>query len=148
MTSHGDGLSRAIEPSESEAQSTQDQKVSPSISLRQILAGRPKVRGKRGRPSAVETLDEGQDRTTGLHNAGNARVYTGETEPYRELLCGMVQQAFEDAKNDRSYKRANTANIRDTNLASAIYFFKSRCYTEICDALGIDGERIKQKALL
>jgi hypothetical protein len=148
MTSHGNGLSRAIEPSEKQAQSLQDQKVSAAFSLQQILARRPKVTGRRGRPSAVAEMDEGKDRATGLNNAGNARIYTSQTEPYRELLCGMVQQAYEDAKNDRSYKRANTANIRDTNTASAIYFFKSRCYTEICDALGIDGERIKRKALL
>ena len=101
MTSRGNGLSRAFELSESQDKSIQAKDKSHSLHLQQILARRPKITGKRGRPNAVETLDEHGERASGINSSGNARVYTSQTEPYRELLCGMVQQAFEDAANDK-----------------------------------------------
>jgi len=148
MTSHGNGLSGAIEFGESQAQGLQDSQTCASVHLQSILARRPKVTGRRGRPSSVATLDERQDRTKSVNNAGDARVYTSDTRPYIDLLCGLVQQAYEDATNDREYQRANTANIRRANFDTAVYFFRSKAYTEICDALGVDGERIKRKALV
>lgn len=71
----------------------------------------------------------------------------------REILCAMIEQAVEDAKNDTVYESKSLNEHRELNQRSAIAFLNSRFYGDLCEALGdaagvtLPSKKIRQKAL-
>jgi hypothetical protein len=71
----------------------------------------------------------------------------------RGLLCGLIEQAVEDAKNDTVYESKSLNEHREMNQRSAIAFLNSTFYSQLCNALGnaagltIPAKRIRQKAM-
>jgi hypothetical protein len=64
----------------------------------------------------------------------------------RKILCAMVEQAVFDVRESptysRKYKNQKAQMIKD----EAIYFIKSRPFTDICNALNLPVDRIKRVA--
>jgi hypothetical protein len=71
----------------------------------------------------------------------------------REILCAMIIQAVEDAKNDTVYESKSLNEHREINQRSAIAFLNTPFYADLCEALGdaqgvvLPSRKIRQKAL-
>jgi len=71
----------------------------------------------------------------------------------RGLLCGLIEQAVEDAKNDTVYESKSLNEHREMNQRSAIAFLNSTFYGDLCEALGdaagvvLPSRKIRQKAM-
>ena len=65
----------------------------------------------------------------------------------RAVACAMIEQAVADAQNRKTYKRNNTKNNRNVDRESAIYFLESAWFEEMCEALGLPGDRIYYRAM-
>jgi len=71
----------------------------------------------------------------------------------RGLLCGMIEQAVLDARNETVYESKSLNEHREMNQKSAIAFLNSTFYSQLCTALGnasgfnIPAKRIRQKAM-
>lgn len=64
----------------------------------------------------------------------------------RNVACAIIEWAMEDAKNNRTYLRANTRNNQSVNRTNAIHFFQGPWYREICSALGLPADKIAREA--
>ena len=71
----------------------------------------------------------------------------------RNLLCAVIEQAFEDAQNETQYMSKSLQEHREANQRSAIAFLNSAFYGDLCEALGdaagvvLPSKKIRQKAL-
>ena len=70
-----------------------------------------------------------------------------------ELLCAVIEQAVEDARNDTVYESKSLNDHREMNQRSAIAFLNSPFYGDLCEALGdaagvvLPSKKMRQKAL-
>lgn len=64
----------------------------------------------------------------------------------RNILCGMIEQAVSDCKNESLYKcaKVNEDILRDRE--SAVRFLRSRQFDAICDVLSLPADKIKTNA--
>ena len=131
MTSNSNELAGTSVSNSGEKEGIQNQGYSHAPYVEFIhRRGRPKNAGKPSRDYSMEYIQQEQKAAKGISDPSNAGVLSESLIPYRELLCAMVEQAFEDAKNEKVYQRNNTANLRDANFASAIYFFKTKFFQQ------------------
>ena len=79
--------------------------------------------------------------------------YDNEIIFTRELLCAVIEQAFEDARNDTVYESKSLNEHREINQRTAIAFLNTTFYADLCEALGdaagvtLPSKKIRQKAL-
>ena len=74
----------------------------------------------------------------------------GEPDPdfIRGILCGLIEQAYRDLKNEATYRSANknmeVAEARRTAKA----FFNGRFFREVCLVLRLPADKILREALV
>jgi hypothetical protein len=64
----------------------------------------------------------------------------------RRILCALVQQAVQDARDEGVYLRRYTQGMARKNREEAIHFIKSKAFDGICYALHIPTDRIRRAA--
>ena len=80
--------------------------------------------------------------------------YDNEIIFTRELLCAVIEQAFEDARNDTVYESKEPKRAQgDQTKGQQLLFLNTPFYADLCEALGdaagvvLPSKKIKQKAL-
>jgi hypothetical protein len=74
----------------------------------------------------------------------------GDPDPdfLRGILCGLIEQAFKDLKNESTYQSYNktmeVAEARQTAKA----FFHSRFFRELCMVLNLPADKILRRSLV
>ena len=59
-------------------------------------------------------------------------------EGVRDLLCAMIEYAFEDIQNEKEYVQKQDADNASRNITEAAHFFKSGAFRGICHNLPIE----------
>lgn len=65
----------------------------------------------------------------------------------RNLLCGMVLCAYSDLQFDSEYKRNYDNSNATKNKMTAIHFFQSAFFDNLCQVLDIPADKIRTAAL-
>lgn len=68
-----------------------------------------------------------------------------ETEPFRALICGVIQQAAEDFLNETEYKSVHKRAEMQEARVSALHFLRSRSFMRICQELKLPANKIKRE---
>lgn len=76
-------------------------------------------------------------------------IDVNEVNCIRNLLCGMIEVAVIDARNNTKFKSKYKQGEIDKSRESAIAWIENRSdskinFNEICDALGIDSECVRE----
>ena len=76
-------------------------------------------------------------------------IDVNEVNCIRNLLCGMIEVAVIDARNNSKFKSKYKQREIDKSRESAIAWIENRSdskinFNEICDALGIDSECVRE----
>lgn len=67
--------------------------------------------------------------------------------PMRALVCGIIEQAFIDARSTAKISNPGRHAEHQLDIQSARSFFRSRLFLHLCDALSLDPESIASAAL-
>lgn len=68
-------------------------------------------------------------------------------KPWRDLLCALIEQAAEDAKGFRVFKRDDDTADSKRNYETARTFIESKFFIELTDTLGLPGTKIRNKLI-
>lgn len=76
-------------------------------------------------------------------------IDVNEVNCIRNLLCGMIEIAVMDARNNSKFKSKYKQGEIDKSRENAIAWIENRSdskinFNEICDALGIDSECVRE----
>lgn len=63
----------------------------------------------------------------------------------RDLLCAIVEQAAVDAVEIRSYKDRSKQDVNEHRHRDALEFFNGALFNEICGALGVPEDKIRNE---
>lgn len=78
---------------------------------------------------------------------GRGMNCSDELEYTRNICCAMINQAVEDAQSEKVFMCEYKNNEQDINRETAVYFLKSRTFSEMCSALGLPADKIRTRAL-
>jgi len=68
-------------------------------------------------------------------------------KPWRDLLCALIQQAVEDAKGYKIFKRDDDTLESKRNYETARAFINSETFIGITNTLGLPGSKIRKKLI-
>lgn len=68
-------------------------------------------------------------------------------KPWRDLLCAMIQQAVEDARGYKVFKRDDDTLQSKRDYESARSFINSEFFMELTNTLGLPGSKIRKKLI-